>query len=56
MVHAAVAISRATGVDVITGSLLDGALDAVIDVTNTAETDPEAAQRFFETVTSHTVG
>jgi uncharacterized protein YbjT (DUF2867 family) len=50
----AVAVSRSTGVDVLAGDGLDEALagcDAVIDVLNTPETDPDGPRRFFSTTT-----
>lgn len=57
--HEVVAVSRSNGVDVLDGTGLDAALggvDAVIDVTNTPETDPDAAERFFGTATTNLLG
>ncbi|HVV30398.1 MAG TPA: NmrA family transcriptional regulator [Mycobacteriales bacterium] len=54
--HDPVAVSRSGGVDVLTGAGLDEALagaQAVIDVTNTAATDRDAAVDFFATVTTN---
>lgn len=53
--HDAVVLSRARGVDVLTGSGLEQALagaDAVIDVTNTTTLSAAKAIRFFETATA----
>ncbi len=52
--HDAVGVSRSDGVDVLAGDGLDAALagcHAVIDVLNTAETDPDGPRRFFTTTT-----
>ncbi len=52
--HDPVVVARSTGVDVATGAGLDDALagvEAVVDVTNTAATDPSAAREFFATIT-----
>jgi uncharacterized protein YbjT (DUF2867 family) len=52
--HQVVAMSRATGVDVITGAGLDEALhgvDAIIDVASWHASDQEAAAAFFRTAT-----
>jgi uncharacterized protein YbjT (DUF2867 family) len=49
-------LSRSHGVDTVGGIGLDEALqgvDAVVDATNTAETDPDAAQAFFATSTQN---
>ncbi len=54
--HDAVVVARSTGTDVSTGEGLDAALAgalAVIDVTNTAAQDAEAAREFFATSTGH---
>lgn len=54
--HEAVSLSRSDSIDLTTGSGLDEALagvDAVVDVTNTPETDPAAARAFFGSVTEH---
>lgn len=52
--HDAVAMARATGVDLQTGEgladLLEGC-EAVVDVTNTATVDAEAARGFFASIT-----
>jgi uncharacterized protein YbjT (DUF2867 family) len=56
--HDAVAVSRSTGVDVLAGDGLDEALvgcNAVIDVLNTADTDPDGPRRFFTTTTRNLV-
>jgi uncharacterized protein YbjT (DUF2867 family) len=47
-------VSRSTGVDLLTGTGLEKALDgvdAVVDVTNTVATDPAEAERFVESAT-----
>jgi uncharacterized protein YbjT (DUF2867 family) len=52
--HAVVRVSRSTGVDLLTGTGLEKALDgvdAVVDVTNTVATDPAEAERFVESAT-----
>jgi uncharacterized protein YbjT (DUF2867 family) len=52
--HDAVVVARYTGIDVIAGTGLDAALagiEAVIDVTNTAASDAEAAREFFAAAT-----
>jgi nucleoside-diphosphate-sugar epimerase len=52
--HDAVVVARSTGIDVIAGTGLDAALagiEAVIDVTNTAASDAEAAREFFAAAT-----
>jgi uncharacterized protein YbjT (DUF2867 family) len=54
--HVPVVIARSMGYDLVTGTGLDLVeglrdVDAVIDTTNTSETDAEAARRFFGTVT-----
>jgi uncharacterized protein YbjT (DUF2867 family) len=54
--HVPVVIARATGVDVISGDGLDAALadvDAVIDVTNTPDTEREKAIAFFGTASQN---
>jgi len=56
--HHPVVLARSTGVDLLTGAGLDVAevlrdVDAVIDTTNTADTDADEAQRFFGAVTEH---
>lgn len=54
--HETVRVSRSTGVDVLERTGLDAALrgvGAVIDVTNTSETDPAAAERFFGIATAN---
>jgi uncharacterized protein YbjT (DUF2867 family) len=54
--HDAVVVSRSVGVDVVTGAGLDEALagvEAVIDVTNTPEQDPDAVRAFFTAATGH---
>jgi uncharacterized protein YbjT (DUF2867 family) len=54
--HDAVAVSRAGGVDVVSGAGLDEALagaDAVVDVTNTAAPDAAAARDFFGATTAN---
>lgn len=54
--HEAVVVSRSHGVDLTAGAGLDEALngaEAVVDVTNTAETEPQAAREFFATATSN---
>jgi uncharacterized protein YbjT (DUF2867 family) len=54
--HEPVVLSRATGVDLLSGAdlveKLDG-VDAVIDVTSTATTSARAATRFFTTTTGN---
>jgi uncharacterized protein YbjT (DUF2867 family) len=52
--HEAVVLSRATGVDVVTGDGLAAALSgvqAVVDVTNTLAAGPDEARAFFGTAT-----
>jgi uncharacterized protein YbjT (DUF2867 family) len=52
--HDAVALSRSTGVDVVSGTGLDDALrgsDAVVDVASTTSQSAKASVEFFETVT-----
>lgn len=54
--HEVVGISRALGVDLLTGDGLDSALDgveAVIDATNAPATDREGAVAWFGTTTAH---
>ncbi|HEU5266413.1 MAG TPA: NAD(P)H-binding protein [Jatrophihabitans sp.] len=54
--HEPVRVARSAGVDVITGDGLVPALsgvDAVVDVTNTPETDPDKAREFFGTVSAN---
>jgi uncharacterized protein YbjT (DUF2867 family) len=54
--HDAVVVARFTGVDVVSGEGLDGALagaDAVVDVTNTPATDVDAAVGFFGAATAN---
>jgi uncharacterized protein YbjT (DUF2867 family) len=54
--HDAVVLARSRGIDLITGAGLDEALagvEAVVDVTNTAETEPEPAREFFGTTTGN---
>jgi uncharacterized protein YbjT (DUF2867 family) len=54
--HEAVELSRARGVDVLTGDGLDGALagaDAVIDVLNTPATNPGQTVEFFTRTSDH---
>jgi uncharacterized protein YbjT (DUF2867 family) len=54
--HEPVSVSRSGGVDVVAGTGLAAALadiDAVIDVTNSAETDPEKAEAFFGAVSAN---
>lgn len=54
--HDAVVVARAAGLDVIAGTGLDAALagvESVIDVSNTAAPDAEAAREFFATTTGH---
>lgn len=54
--HDAVVVARSRGVDLTTGTGLDEALagvEAVIDVTNTPETEPGPARKFFGTATSN---
>jgi uncharacterized protein YbjT (DUF2867 family) len=52
--HQAIGIARSRGVNVITGTGLDEALagvEAVVDVTNTSETDPDSTRKFFTMTT-----
>lgn len=52
--HEGVAISRSEGMDVLSGNELEGALAgcrAVVDVLNTADTDPDGPRRFFTAAT-----
>ena len=52
--HEAVALSRASGVDLVAGEGLEAALhgvDAVVDVTSTGSQSARASVEFFETVT-----
>ncbi|WP_402377291.1 SDR family oxidoreductase [Isoptericola rhizosphaerae] len=54
--HEVVPVSRAHGIDALTGQGLDDALadvDVVVDVTNTTVTDERAAEEFFRTTTEH---
>jgi uncharacterized protein YbjT (DUF2867 family) len=54
--HDAVVLARSHGVDLSSGEGLDERLagaEAVVDVTNTPDTDPAAARDFFSTVTRH---
>lgn len=54
--HQAIAISRSSGIDVVTGQGLDHALDgvdAVIDVVNSPATDLVEAERFFAAATDN---
>lgn len=54
--HEVTEVARSTGVDVLTGEGLDDALTgvgAVIDVTNTPETDPDKTVEFFATATGN---
>ena len=54
--HEAVALSRSTGADVLTGQGLDAALDgaaAVVDATSTPASRAAAAVRFFERATAN---
>ena len=54
--HEGVAVSRSTGVDLITGTGLDGALDGVevvIDASNPATMSRRKATAFFETATGN---
>jgi uncharacterized protein YbjT (DUF2867 family) len=54
--HEPVAVSRSTGVDVLTGDGLDGALaraDAVVDVLNFAAQDRDEAETFFGASTAN---
>ncbi|NOV98308.1 SDR family oxidoreductase [Isoptericola halotolerans] len=54
--HDVVPVSRARGVDVVTGQGLNDALtgvEVVVDVTNTTVTDERAAEDFFRTATEH---
>lgn len=56
--HDAVALSRATGVDLVTGTGLDAALegvDAVVDNANVSTLSADAAVRFFEASTGNLV-
>ncbi len=54
--HDVVVLTRASGVDVVTGAGLGAALagvDAVVDVTNTMTLSATKARQFFETATRH---
>ncbi len=54
--HDRVALARSAGTDLLTGHGVADALrgvEAVIDVLNTEETDPAAAEAFFSATTSH---
>jgi uncharacterized protein YbjT (DUF2867 family) len=54
--HEPVVLSRSTGVDLVTGAGLAGALagaDAVVDVSNVTTTKRAVAERFFTAATSH---
>jgi len=54
--HLVVPLSRATGVDLLTGRGISGALDgvdAVVDVTNRTTLSASRARRYFRTVTRH---
>lgn len=54
--HEVVVMARSKGVDLLTGDGLDEALngvEAVIDVTNSTETDPAATRAFFDATTRH---
>src|SRR6201996_9007827 len=54
--HEAVELSRARGVDVLSGDGLDDALagaDAVVDVLNTTATDPDEIVGFFTRAADH---
>jgi uncharacterized protein YbjT (DUF2867 family) len=54
--HQTVVMARASGVDLVAGQGIDGALadvDAVIDVTNTMVADDAAAREFFTNATGH---
>ncbi len=54
--HEAVELSRAGGIDLLSGTGLDGVLagvDAVIDTTNSPARETEAAVEFFTTVTAN---
>ncbi len=56
--HQTVRLSRALGVDVLTGEGLDGALDgvaALVDCTSTAAREPDAVVEFFVTGTKNLV-
>ena len=54
--HEPVVLARSHGVDLVSGAGLASALvsvDAVVDVVNTPETEPDAARAFFETATGN---
>ena len=54
--HEPIVVARSRGVDVTTGAGLDRALagvEAVVDVTNTADTDPTTTREFFGNTTEH---
>jgi uncharacterized protein YbjT (DUF2867 family) len=56
--HDAIVLSRSTGVDLITGTGLDAALegiDAVVDTANVSTLSADVATRFFETATGNLI-